>query len=247
MSGFLRALIAILLLIWSSPLIAGEVFVASAANFTSALDRLGPAFEKETGHRLKVSLGSTGKLYAQIVNGAPFDVFLSADQERAAKVVTAGLAVKGSQFTYAIGHLVLWVPGGTAKPEALRADDIRKISVAHPELAPYGTAAMQTLRQLDLETAVAGKLVIGENIGQTFAFVGSGNAQAGFVAEAQLLGRKVAPEEVWQVPFELHAPVRQDAVLLKRGEANTAALAFVQFLRSDAAKAIIRSSGYTLD
>ena len=247
MSGFLRAGVALLFLNLCPVALAGEAVVAAAANFSSALDRLAPAFERETGHRLKLSLGSTGKLYAQIINGAPFDVFLSADQERAAKVVEAGLAAKGARFTYAVGRLVLWVPAGAAKPDALRAGDIRKVAVAHPELAPYGKAAMEALKKLGLQAAVRSKLVIGENIGQAFAFVASGNAQAGFVAEAHLKGRDTPAAKVWEVPPQLHAPILQDAVLLRRGEANDAAIAFFDFLRSEDAKAIIRSSGYALD
>lgn len=247
MSGFLRVGVVALVLSLSLPASAGEAVVAAAANFSTALDRLQKAFEKDTGHRLRISLGSTGKLYAQIVNGAPFDVFLSADEARAAKVVEAGLAPNGARFTYAIGRLVLWRPGGEAKPEVLASEPVKKIAIAHPELAPYGTAARETLRALALEAATAGKLVIGENIGQAFAFVGSGNAQAGFVAEAQLIDRDVSSSEAWAVPARLHKPIRQDAVLLKRGEGNEAASAFFKFLRSDEAKAIIRSSGYTLD
>ncbi len=235
----------------AGPAQAGEALIAASSNFSSALEHLEAAFERSSEHELKISLGSTGKLFAQIANGAPFDVFLSADSVRAKKLAETGAASEDNRFTYATGRLIFWYPSGTADAPAGKAifegRSLRKVAIAHPELAPYGTAGMETLKALGLERQLKGALAIGENIGQTFAFVASGNAEAGFVAASQMIGRNTAAETVWNVPAELHAPIRQDAVLLKRGQANPAARAFFEFLRSDQARAIIRAHGYEID
>ncbi|MEM7429429.1 MAG: molybdate ABC transporter substrate-binding protein [Pseudomonadota bacterium] len=232
---------------WTSPAVAAEALVAAASNFSQALENLQREFETNSGHKLKISLGSTGKLYAQIVNGAPFDVFLSADQERAEKLEQAGKAAPGSRFTYAVGRLVLWHPGGKSGRAVLEAGGLRNLAIAHPDLAPYGTASVETLERLGMKERLTDKLVIGENIGQTFAFVASGNAEAGFVAASQLAQREEPEEAIWAVPPEMHSPILQDAVLLARGQSNPAAAAFFRFLQSPEARTIIRASGYALD
>ncbi|MFC7049414.1 molybdate ABC transporter substrate-binding protein [Emcibacter nanhaiensis] len=227
---------------------AGEVTVAVASNFTGAMKEIAGAFEKQSGHRVKLSFGSSGKFYAQIRNGAPFEVFLSADQAKPAALDKDGLTVAGSRFSYAIGALALWSSDAKVVDNGggiLKRGTFRKIAIANPKLAPYGVAATQVLDALGLTDIVRGKLVMGENISQTFQFVGSGNAEIGFVALSQVMqGNKVKAGSAWIVPPELYQPIRQDAVLLKRGEANEAAGALLSFLRSEQAGRIITSFGY---
>jgi len=224
---------------------AETVRVAVAANFTRPAELLAEAFEAESGHDVVLTTGSTGLLYAQIVHGAPFDVFLSADHARPARLVAEGRAVTGSARTYAIGRLALWAPQAEAGDplERLRAGRYRRLALANPELAPYGTAARQVLAHLGVEEAAADRLVFGENIAQTHAFLATGNADLGFVALAQLAGHQ--PESHYTViPAAWHDPVRQDAVLLNRGAGNPAAQAWLDFLASPAAQAILESYGY---
>ncbi len=225
--------------------------MAVAANFLHPSEALQTLFATHTGHRLRISSGSTGQLYAQIVNGAPYDVFLAADQRRPRLLEERGLAVHGSRFTYAMGALTLWSPDAArideAGPRVLRRSDFRHLAIANPELAPYGLAARQALQTLGLWDALGSKLVRGENIAQTFQFVVTGNAELGFVALSQVLSpRNRAPGSRWNVPGTLHEPIRQDAVLLARGRDNPAASAFLGFLRSAKAAALIRSFGYDL-
>jgi molybdate transport system substrate-binding protein len=224
---------------------AETVSVAVAANFTAVAEQLAPLFKAETGHEAIYSFGATGQLYTQISQGAPFQVLLAADDERPALAVAEGLAVEGTVFTYAIGALALYRPspdvgGGEA---VLKAGAFDKLAIADPETAPYGRAALETLAALDLIEAVTPKLVTGENISQTLQFIESGNAELGFVAASQVIGKT----SVWLVPAALYEPIRQDAVLLTTGEANPAAAAFLQFLRSDAALAVIESAGYRFE
>lgn len=225
---------------------AGEVRLAAATNFKSALDEIAAAFEAETGHEVIISTGSTGKLFAQITNGAPFDVFLAADQERPARLVAEGAALKGSRFTYAIGRLVLWGPGETSVgPERLRAGDFRRLALANPDLAPYGAAAREVIFALDAEEATRGKVVLGENIGQAYAFVRSGAADVGLVAMSQLARTPPAEQGgFWTPPEDLYKEIRQDAVLLTRGGDNEAARAFLDYLNGEDAGRIIESGGY---
>jgi len=236
---------SLLLALVASTAQAGQVSVAVAANFTRVAEDLAPIFKAETGHDVVYSFGATGQLYTQISQGAPFEVLLAADDERPAKAVAEGLGVEGSVFTYAIGALALYSTSlDLADGEAvLEGGAFEKLAIADPETAPYGRAAVETLTALGLVDAVTPKLVTGENISQTLQFVESGNAELGFVAASQVVGKS----GVWIVPGDLFEPIRQDAVLLKTGEANPAAQAYVDFLRSDKAVALIEAAGYVVE
>lgn len=238
----LGSLLAVLM---ASAAQADQVSVAVAANFTRVAEELAPIFKAETGHDVVYSFGATGQLYTQITQGAPFEVLLAADDERPARAVSEGLGVEGSVFTYAIGALALYSTSlDLADGEAvLRGGAYEKLAIADPETAPYGRAAVETLTALDLVEEITPKLVTGENISQTLQFVESGNAELGFVAASQVVGKP----GVWLVPAELFEPIRQDAVLLKSGEANPAATAYVEFLRSDKAIAVIEAAGYVVE
>ncbi|MEO4046354.1 molybdate ABC transporter substrate-binding protein [Pseudomonas sp. CAU 1711] len=229
---------------------AERVLVAVAANFTAPMKALAADFEKDTGHSLVAAYGATGQLYAQIHNGAPFEVFLSADDSTPAKLEREGLGVPGTRFTYAIGTLALW----SAKPgyvddqgQVLHGDRFQHLAVANAKTAPYGLAAMQTLAKLGLSQAVAKKLVEGQNIAQTYQFVASGNAELGFVALSQIYqDGRITSGSAWLVPTELHEPIRQDALILAKGKDNPAAKALVEYLRGTKAVAVIRAYGYQL-
>jgi len=223
---------------------AETVHVAVAANFTGAAEALAPLFAAQTNHQVIYSFGSTGQLYTQITQGAPFDVFLSADDLRPRQAVSDGLGVDGSVFTYAVGALALYsttldLTDGQA---VLQNGAFDKLAIADPQTAPYGRAAAEVLDALGLSVATAPKLVTGENITQTLQFVETGNAELGFVAASQVAGKT----GVWLVPADLYQPIRQDAVLLKHGQDNPAANAFVAFLRSQAAVAVIEAAGYVV-
>ena len=227
---------------------AAEARVAVAANFAEPIKAVAAVLEKTTGHTLKITVGATGGLYAQIRNGAPFDVMLAADTRTPAQLETDGLAQPDSRFTYATGKLVLW-SADAAKVDVqgavLKGGGFRKLAIANPKTAPYGAAAVEVMNKLGLTAALTPRLVQGESIGQTFGFVSSGNAELGFVALSQVWEKgKLESGSAWIVPAELHAPLRQDAVLLVRGKDNAAAVALMAFLKSDAAKAVIRSFGY---
>ena len=229
---------------------AGDVQVAVAANFTAPAKLLAAEFEKESGHRAQLSFGGTGKFYAQIRNGAPFEVLLAADDETPAKLAQEGVAVAGSRYTYATGRLALWSaqPGYVDdKGEVLKKGGFRHLAIANPKLAPYGAAAVEALTALGRLDAVQAKFVQGENIAQAHQFVASGNAELGFVALSQIMqGGKIAAGSAWIVPADLHQPIRQDAVLLNKGRGRPAAEAWLGFLKGDKAKAIIRSFGYEI-
>jgi molybdate transport system substrate-binding protein len=238
-----------LLVAVAAPLGAAEVTAAVAANFTAAINRLAPGFERATGYRLRASFGSTGALYAQIKNGAPFDVFLAADEARPKLLESDGDAVAGTRFTYAIGRLVLWSSkAGVVDPrgDILRTGDFARLAIANAKTAPYGAAAEQVLRRLGVWERVVPRLVRGENISQTFQFVSSGNAALGLVAAAQV---RVLPSSrrgsYWIVPQELYDPLRQDAVLLKYGADSAAARAFLEYLRSPKVRSAIEELGYS--
>ncbi|MEM6851772.1 MAG: molybdate ABC transporter substrate-binding protein [Pseudomonadota bacterium] len=227
---------------------ADEAAIAVAANFRLTLERLQATFEDASPHTLQVSSGSTGKIYAQIRHGAPYDVFLSADQDHPLRLETEGRAVAGSRFTYASGVLALWAPGGGDPLERLRAGDFRRLALANPSLAPYGAAAAQTLAGLAPGETTQQKIVLGENVGQAFAFVRSGAADLGFVAYSQVLATPVSQRGAyWRAPPSAHRPIRQDAVVLKRGAGNAAADAFVTFLKGERARAIIVDAGYGVE
>lgn len=227
---------------------AGEVAVAVAANFAAPVQRIAQAFEQETGHKVRLSLGSTGHFYAQIRHGAPYDVLLAADDETPLKLVQEGLAVPDSRFTYAIGRLVLWsqqpdwVDG---QGQVLRSGKFQKLAMANPKLAPYGAAAQEVMQRMGVWSALQSRVVQGESIGQAYQFVATQNAPLGFVALSQVwLDGKVREGSAWIVPADWHTPLQQDAVGLVRGRDNAAAQAWMRHLKSDKARAIIRSYGY---
>lgn len=227
---------------------AAEVPVAVAANFSRPLDAVAPGFTAATGHTLKISSGPTGKFYSQIVAGAPFEVLLAADDETPKKLVAEGHGVAGSSFTYAIGALVLWSaqPGLVDEQgTVLAAGRFRHLAIANPKTAPYGAAAIEVLKARGLLDALAPKLVTGESIAQAYQFVATGNAELGFVALSQISQPgKPAGGSHWRVPANLHAPIRQDAVLLKTGEKNPAATALLAYLKGAEARRVIESYGY---
>ena len=231
---------------------AEEVRVAVATNFQTTLKAIAADFERDTGHTTLVSSGSSGKFYAQIQHGAPFDVFFSADVERPKLLEEAGLAVSGSRFTYAIGRLTLWSSNANMLkhdgPTVLSNGQYTHVAIANPKTAPYGAAAEQTLRNLGLWNDVKERIVQGENIGQTFHFVFSENAQLGFVARAQAMDPKIRQKgSRWDVPAGLHEPLRQQAVLLAHGQENAAAKAFLKYVQSAQARSIIEQFGYGLE
>jgi len=245
MNQFLIALLSILAI---GPVLADDVQVAVAANFTAPIEEIGRAFNKATGHQLKVSTGSSGKFYAQIKNGAPFQVFLSADEEKPALLEKDGLAVQGSRFTYAIGKLVLWSADPAVvdtKGQILMKNQFNKLAIANPKTAPYGEAAMETLGALKIKSLLEPKLVMGENIGQTYQFVATGNAEIGFVALSQVTREnKITSGSAWVVPEKLYSPIKQDAVLLVNGKDSPAARLLMTFLRSEDTLNVIKSYGY---
>lgn len=242
--AFLPTVVALALGMAAVPALAAETNVAVAANFTEAAKEIATAFEARTGHTAVLSFGSTGQLYTQIGQGAPFAVFLAADDERPQKAVDEGLAVSGTVFPYAIGQLVLWSKDADAvKGEGtLKAGAFEKIAIANPKTAPYGAAAVETMKALGVYDALEPKLVQGNNIAQTFQFVDTGNAEVGFVAMSQVAAKTEGSR--WAVPATLHAPIRQDAVLLKQGADDEAAKAFLEFLKGPEAAAVIRKFGY---
>jgi molybdate transport system substrate-binding protein len=229
---------------------AAEVSVAVASNFTAPMQKIAAAFEQETGNKAVLAFGSTGKFYAQIRNGAPFQIMLSADDETPARLEREGLGVSGTRFTYAIGRLVLWSrqPGMVDdRGEVLRSARFERIALADPRLSPYGAAAVEVLEGLGLMSALAPKFVQGENIAQTYQFVATGNAALGFVASSQVFSDgKLAQGSAWTVPASLHTPIRQDAVVLSAGKDKAAVSALMAYLRNDKSRAIIRSFGYDI-
>lgn len=234
----------------SASAFAEEVQVAVAANFTAPMKVIAADFEKATGHKVVLSFGSTGKFYTQIKNGAPFDVFLAADDTTPEKLEKENGTVAGSRFTYATGKLVLWSAKPDvvdAKGEALKKNTFTHIALASPKLAPYGQAAVETMNKLGVYDTLQPKFVQGESIAQTFTFVSTGNAELGFVALSQVYeGGKLKSGSGWIVPANLHEPIRQDAVILSKGKDNKAAAELTAYLKSEPAKTVIRSFGYDL-
>lgn len=232
---------------------SGDALIAVATNFREAAMRLEADFEAESGYEISLAAGATGQLYAQIQNGAPYDVMLSADRRRPQMLVEDGLADADSLFTYATGKLVLWsadeaLLSGVSGEAVLRSGAFRRLAIANPDLAPYGTAAMEVLTGLGLSDALAGKLVRGQTVGQAFAMVSSGNAELGLVALSQTVQlADNAGGSFWQVPSDLYSPIRQDAVLLERASSNEAARAFLAYLRSEKGRATIAQFGYETD
>jgi len=226
---------------------AETVNVAVAANFTDAANEIAAAFAEATDHEAVLSFGATGQFYTQITQGAPFEVFLAADDERPTLAVTEGYGVEGSVFTYAIGQLVLYSieEGKVTGPETLEQGDFKQISIANPETAPYGAAAIEAMQALNVYDALKDKIVQGQSIAQAYQFVETGNAEVGFVALGQVSQTDVGSR--WIVSQDLYQPIKQDAVLLTTGKDNPAATAFLEFLKGDEAAAIIEKYGYALD
>lgn len=234
----------------SGLVLADEVQVAVAANFTAPMQRIAIEFHKDTGHSAQLSFGATGKFYAQISNGAPFEVLLAADTQTPARLITEGKAVAGSLMTYAIGKLVLWSPRPglvDEKGSVLTNPAVAHIAYCNPKLAPYGEAAVEAMKSLGVYDAVQPKLVQGENISQAYQFVASGNAEVGFVALSQVFKNgKIAEGSGWILPSNLYSQIRQDAVILANGRDHPAAEALMRYLKSEKSRAIIESFGYGL-
>jgi molybdate transport system substrate-binding protein len=231
---------------------ADEVQVAVAANFTAPMKEIATAFEAATGHKVVSAFGSTGKFYSQIKNGAPFEVLLAADSETPKKLESEGAAVPGTRFTYAVGKLVLW----SAKPdfvdgkgEVLKGGKFAHLSIANPKLAPYGAAGVEVMKKKGVFEALEPKLVQADNIAQAFQFVQSGNAELGFVALSQVIdvkSGKIGSGSGWIVDPKLYSPIRQDAIVLLKGEGKPAAKALLKFLKGEEAQAVIKTFGYGL-
>ena len=245
---FLHYTIALLCWLNAANVHADEVSVAVAANFLAPMKAIATEFEKDTRHHLLLSAASSGKFFVQIQNGAPFQVLLSADSEIPARLEQEGLAVAGSRFTYATGALVLWSVNPALvdiKGTVLSKNSFAKLAIADPKLAPYGKAAMETLTAMGRLDAVRGKFVSGENIGQTYQFVASGNADLGFVALSQVMkDGRIGSGSAWLVPESLYTPLRQDAVILTPGKHSEAARLFMNYLKGSKAREIMKSYGY---
>ncbi|MBF0625191.1 MAG: molybdate ABC transporter substrate-binding protein [Magnetococcales bacterium] len=247
----MRSAFLIAALLLAIPACADEVQVAVAANFTAPAKRIAEAFGQATGHKAVLAFGATGTFYAQIKNGAPFEVLLAADGETPARLESEGDGVSGSSFTYAVGRLVLWSSragmvgeGG----EILRSNAFKHLSVANPKLAPYGAAAVETLTALGLLASVQSRFVQAENIAQAHQFVATGNAELGFVALSQVMqGGRITEGSGWIVPETLHRPIRQGAVLLVKGGDRPAARAWMEYLKGQVAREVITSFGYALE
>ena len=239
------ALAAVLLIgLYGSSARAAQVHIAVAANFTEAGREIAEAFKKKSGDEAVLSFGSSGQLYTQITQNAPFEIMLSADTERPKKLVADGLGVPDSVFTYAVGKLVLWSKSPSlVKGEAtLKSASFSKIAIANPTAAPYGAAAIETMKALKVYDALQSKIVQGNNISQTFQFIDTGNAELGFIALSQLVGKEAGSR--WVPQQQLYTPIKQDAVLLKKAVANKAATGFIAFLKGPEARAIIDKYGY---
>ena len=228
---------------------AAEAQVAVAANFAEPIKAIAAVLEKTTGHTLKITLGSTGKLYAQIKNGAPFEILLAADDETPAKLIKEGAGVAGSQYSYAIGKLVLWSAKPAvvdAKGEVLKGGGFDHIALANPKLAPYGAAAMETMKAMGVLDSLTPKFVTAETIAQAYQFVSSGNSLLGFVALSQVLKDGQIEGSAWVVPANLYTTIRQDAVLLNVGKDKAGAVALLKYMQGAKAQAVIKSYGYEL-
>jgi molybdate transport system substrate-binding protein len=244
---FCRTAIALVLSTASFTTYAEVATLAVAANFAEPMKAIAADFERATGHTLKLSIGATGKFYAQIKNGAPFDVLLAADDETPARLIAEQQAVPGSAFTYATGRLVLWSADAgriNANADTLKSGDFSFLAIANPATAPYGRAALETLAALKLDVPTR-KRVVGESIAQTYQFAATGNAEIGFVALSQVWkDGKLTRGSAWRVPVTMHQPIRQNAVILKRGQDNAAARALLDWLKTPAAKVVIERYGY---
>lgn len=229
---------------------ADEVQVAVAANFTGPMQVISALFERDTGHKASLAFGATGKFYAQITNGAPFEILLSADDETPAKLVKEGYGVAGTPFTYAIGKLVLWSADPKlvdAKGAILKKGGFKHLSLANPKAAPYGAAGLQVMTKLGVADSIKPLIVQGENISQTHQFISTGAAELGFVAYSQVIKNgQIGSGSGWIVPANLYDPIRQDAVILAKGKDKPAAIALMNYLKGEKAQAVIKSFGYEL-
>lgn len=241
-------ILTLLFVAYATSLRAEEAMVAVAANFSAPMQQITALFQKETSHQIKLSFGASGGIYAQIKNGAPFDLFLSADQLTPQKLEAEGFGVPNSRYTYATGQLVLWSKQEglvDAKGQVLQNKSIQRIALANPKLAPYGAAAMETMTNLGLLKELKSKLVQGDNIAQTYQFVSTQNAQIGFVALSQVFANgNMTSGSAWIVPGNLHQPIQQDVILLRKGQDNKAATALLLYLKGEQAKKIMKSFGY---
>lgn len=245
-------LLLALTLSFAWPALADEVQVAVAANFTAPMKTIAADFEKDTGHKAVLAFGTVGKFYAQIHNGAPFEVMVASDEETPEKLVRDGLALGDTRYVYAIGKLVLW----SAKPGfvdgggmVLKKGDFQHLALANPKLAVYGAAGMEVMKRLGVLPALESKFVPAENITQAHMFVSSGTAELGFVAYSQVAGKDgsgIASGSAWMVPQAFYPSIRQDVIVLAKGKDNPAATALASYLKTPKAKAIIRSYGYDL-
>jgi molybdate transport system substrate-binding protein len=237
----------ILPVLWPGNASAQTVHVAVAANFKKSFQELAKIFEAQTQHHILISSGSTGKLYAQIINGAPFQVFLSADQQRPRLLAESGLALGTSRFTYALGRLALWTPKGRkhgSGQDYLLAKTPAIIALPNPKVAPYGKAAKQVMQSIGAWNLYQGRMAFGENVGQAMAFVASGSVEAGFVALSQILALDPKPKQIWTVPQNHYSPLRQDAILLTQAQSSPGAVALLAFLKSAATLEKIKQMGY---
>lgn len=229
---------------------AAEVKLAVAANFAAPMKEIAQAFESATGHKLLVTPGATGKFYAQIANGAPFEVFVAADDETPARLEKEGFGVPGTRFTYAIGQLALWssVPAYVdGAGQVLKTGNFKYLAIANPKVAPYGKAAVQVMQNMGIHAQLEPRIVQGESIAQAHQFIATGNAQLGFVALSQITEEgRVKSGSAWIVPENMHDVLRQDAILLNPGKQSEAARSLLAFMKSEKAKKIIRSYGYKL-
>ena len=221
--------------------------IGVAANFAGAARALASDYREESGHNIRISIGSTGSLFTQIAMGAPFDIFMAADQTRPESIEQFGLGVEGTRMTYAVGYITLWAADPNQFEDglsALQAADFRYLAMANPDVAPYGLAAKEALEHYGLWDSLQDHIVIGENIAQTYVMVDSFNAELGFVATSSIVSADNDYGVTWEVPLEAYNPIRQDAILLKHGENNEAAIGFLEYLKSDAAAAILGFYGY---
>ena len=250
MSKYVK-LLGIVTSLMVGPVRAEIALVAVASNFSGAIKELEQVFEMESGHLIETVFGSSGRFFAQISNGAPFHVFLSADQDKPVALNKAGLVVEESRFTYALGKLVLWSSQSNlvdSTGQVLKQNNFRRLAIANPRLAPYGIAAIEALENLGLVSGIQGKIIQGENIAQAYQFVSTGNVELGLVAFSQVLQQdRITSGSSWIIPANLYNPIRQDAVLLRNGANNQAAIAFLKFIRSEPGRAIIESFGYQVE
>ncbi len=254
MSAIIRVSVlfsVVVLSLLSGQLLAAEIRVAVASNFLLPIKSLARAYEQQSGDELIISAGSTGKLYAQIINGAPYDLFLAANSREPLRLEKEGYAVRGSRFTYARGKLALWNPNGTRKQgsfqDVLVTEDYRRLALANPVTAPYGAAAMSVLEKLKLDKTKRVKLLRGENVSQAYQFVATGAADLGFVALSQLQAKGIPQEQFWIIDESLHEPILQQAVILTRAREKEATQRFLEFLKSEKGRGMIESFGYGLN